>query len=129
MATGVMLADDSRQYLVVQGEVLHVAADGFPGPGSHSHHLEPGLVQLLCQVINSHIGGCCHQDLHPALTLLLGSLTTTKREMCVMTIWYMAVLDMSSLGSNLTSVSQACTVWFGTWGWHSTGCNVKPTWP
>lgn len=81
MATGVMLAGDSRQHLVVQGEVLHVAADGFPGPGSHSHHLEPGLVQLLRQVVNSHIGGCCHQHLHPAPTLSLGLFTTIHCEL------------------------------------------------
>ena len=66
-ARGGMECKGSREAcLVVKGEVLNIAADGLPGPGSHTHHLQPRQVQLLCQMVNSNIGGCCHQHLHKA---------------------------------------------------------------
>lgn len=64
---GVATAHGSKQYLVMECEVLHIAGDGLPRPGSHPDHLEAGLIQLLCQVVHSHVGRGCNQDLHTPL--------------------------------------------------------------
>ena len=64
---GVAVVHSSKQYLVMECKVLHIAGDGLPGPGSHPDHLEAGLIQLLCQVVHSHIGRGCNQDLRTPL--------------------------------------------------------------
>ena len=50
-------------HLVVKGEHLDVTLNDLPTLGTHAHHLEPRLVDLLCKVVYCNIRRGCHQHL------------------------------------------------------------------
>lgn len=47
--------------LVVQSKEGHGRVDGFPALGTQPHHLQPSLVDLLCQLVNCNVTGSTHQ--------------------------------------------------------------------
>lgn len=46
--------------LVVQSKKGHGRVNGFPALGTQPHHLQPSLVDLLCQLINGDVTGSTH---------------------------------------------------------------------
>lgn len=47
--------------LIVQSQEGHRRVDGLPALGAQPHHLEPRLVDLLCQLVDGNVTGSTHQ--------------------------------------------------------------------
>lgn len=47
--------------LVVQSKEGHGGVNGFPALSTQPHHLQPCLVDLLCQLIDGDVTGSTHQ--------------------------------------------------------------------
>lgn len=61
--------------LVVQSQKGHRGVNGLPALGTQPHDLQTGLVDLLCELIDSNVTGSAHQHWTERTKVALGTRT------------------------------------------------------